>query len=146
MSTYNIDDITQTLNNDNLSYTDNHQPWTTVIRGKSTCTANIYDIQKELLDKEPTNREHIAKALQNRNILRQTKTIQISSDIKCLHSITNLPIMETFCSEPLTVKDNFQISFLPDFRKKRRTPIQPNYISFLNVPSEAEEESLTQFV
>ena len=48
MSTETIDDITQILNNDDLNFTntDNHQPWTTVIRGKSTCTANIYNIQK----------------------------------------------------------------------------------------------------
>ena len=52
--------------------------------------------------------------------------------------------METFCTEPLTIKENFQITFLPDIRKKHRTPIQPTYISFLNVPSEADEESLTQ--
>ena len=50
MSSNNISDIMQTFNNDNLNFTDNHQPWTAVIRGKSTCTANIYDIQKEVLD------------------------------------------------------------------------------------------------
>ena len=86
MSTNNINDITQTLNTNNLNFTDNHKPWpwTTVIRGKSSCTANIYDIQKELIDNnhEPINREHIATTLQNRNLLRQTKTIQISSNKK----------------------------------------------------------------
>ena len=53
MSTENIDDKTPTLDNDNLNYTNtnNHQPWTTIFTGKSTCTANIYDIQKELLIK-----------------------------------------------------------------------------------------------
>ena len=84
MSTNNINDNTQTLNNNDLNFTDNHKPWTTVIRGKSTCTANMYDIQKELIDnnKEPITREDIATALQNRNLLRQTKAIQISSNIK----------------------------------------------------------------
>ena len=149
MSTDNINNITQTHNNDNLNFTDNHQSWTTVIRGKSTCTANIYEIQKELLDnnEEPINREHIAKALQNRNPLRQTKTIQISSNIKYVSiQFQTSQLMETSCSEALTVKENFQIPFLPDFRRKHRKPIQLIYISFLNVLSEADKESLTQFV
>ena len=54
--------------------------------------------------------------------------------------------METFCTEPLTLKENFQVTFLPDFPKKRRIHIEPTYISFLNVPSEADKESLTHFV
>ena len=149
MSTDNISDITQTFNNNNLNFTDNHQPWTTVITGKSTCTANIYDIQKEVLgnNEQPINREHIAKAPQNRNLLRQRKAIQISSNIKYVSIQFQISqLMETFCSEPLIVKENFQIPFLPDFRKKHITPIQPTYISFLDVPSQADEESLTQFM
>ena len=63
-----------------------------------------------------------------------------------LSSFKPLSSWKYFCTEPLTLKENFQITFLPDFRKKRRIPIEPTYISFLNVPSEAEEESLTQFV
>ena len=146
MSTNNINDNTQTLNNDDLNFTDNHKPWTTVIRGKSTCTANMYDIQKELIDnnQEPITREDIATALQNRNLLRQAKTIQISSNVKYVSiQFQTSQLMGTFCTEPLTVKENFQITFLPDFRK---IPIEPADISFLNVPSEAHEESLTQFV
>ena len=149
MSSNNINDNTQTLNNDDLNFTDSHKPWTTVIRGKSTCTANMSDIQKELLDnnQQPITREDIATALQNRNLLRQTKTIQISSNIKYVSiQFQTSQLMETFCTEPLTVKENLQITFLPDFRKKLRIPIEPTYISFLNVPSEADEEALTQFV
>ena len=149
MSINNINDNTQTLNNVDLNFTNNHKPWTTVIRGKSTCTANMYDIQKELIDnnQEPITREDIATALQNRNLLRQTKTIQISANIKYVSiQFQTSQLMETFCTETLTVKENFQITFLPDLRKKRRIPIEPTHISFLNVPSEADEESLTQFV
>ena len=62
---------------------------TTVIRGRLTCTANIYHIQKELIDnnKSPITREDIAKALHQRNLLRQTKVIQISSNINKYISI-----------------------------------------------------------
>ena len=54
--------------------------------------------------------------------------------------------METFCSEPLKVSD-YSIQFLADFRKRnRRVYYQYAYISFLNVPSEAEEEAMTDLV
>ena len=109
----------------------------------------MYDIQKELIDnnQEPITRKDIATALQNRNLLRQTKAIQISSNIKYVSiQFQTSQLMETFCTEPLTLKENFQITLLPDFRKKHRIPIEPTYISFLHVPSEADEESLTQFV
>ena len=49
MSDITIDEPTE-LNNDNLSYESSYKPCTTVIRGRWTCTANIYNIQKELLD------------------------------------------------------------------------------------------------
>ena len=51
MSIDNIDEPTE-LNNDNLQYNSTYKPWTTVIRGRSTCTANVCHIQKELLDKK----------------------------------------------------------------------------------------------
>ena len=151
MCSDNIDDKTPTLDNDNLNYTntDNHQPWTTIIRGKCTCTANIYDIQKELLDnnKEPITRESIAKVLQNRNLLQQTKTMQTSSNNKyILIQFNTSQLMETFCSEPFTLNENFQVTFLLDFRKKQRQAVQFTFISFLNIPSEADEDALSQFV
>ena len=53
--------------------------------------------------------------------------------------------METFCTEPLQVKD-YSVQFLPDFRKRRRIYYGYTYISFLNVPLEAEEEAMTVYV
>ena len=53
--------------------------------------------------------------------------------------------METFCSEPLKIQD-FSVQFSPDFRKRTRRYYQYTYISFLNVPSEAEEKAMTDFV
>ena len=51
--------------------------------------------------------------------------------------------MDTFCTEQLTLLDTFQVTFTPGFQKTKRRQI---YISFLNVPSEAEESALTQCV
>ena len=52
--------------------------------------------------------------------------------------------MKTFCSEPLKIQD-FSVQFLPHFRKCTRRYYQYTYISF-NVPSEAEEKAMTDFV
>ena len=135
--------------NDDANYMQTYRPWTNVVRGRSTCTTNIFHIQKELIDnnKPPINRDDIAQALHKRNLLRQTKVIQILSNIKYLSiQFETSQIMETFCTEPLTINDTYSTTFLPDFRKRTRKQIEPTYISFLNVPSEAEEDALTEFV
>lgn len=91
-----------------------------MVRGRSTCTANIYDIQRELIDNNQLliNRDDIAEGLHKRNLLRQTKVIQISSDIKYISiQFDTSTVMQTFCSETLEIKDRFSILFQPDFRK-----------------------------
>lgn len=91
-----------------------------MVRGRSTCTANIYDIQRELIDNNQPliNRDNIAEALHKGNLLRQTKVIQISSDIKYISiQFDTSTVMQTFCSETLEIKDLFSILFQPDFRK-----------------------------
>ena len=125
-----------------------YKPWPVAVQGRSTCTSKIYHIQKELLDNNQLSitREHVAEALHNRNLLRQTKVIQVSSNIKYLSIQFNTSqLMETFCTEPLKIRD-FPVTFMPDFRKRPRRQLQYTYISFLNVPSEAEEEALTECV
>lgn len=52
--------------------------------------------------------------------------------------------METFCTNSLNVK-NYTITFKPDFNKRQKRYYETEIISFLNVPSEAEEEAMTQF-
>ena len=139
---------TPQLNNDELQYEDTYKPWTNTIRGRCTCTANLYDIQKQLIEENitPINSEDVANALHNRNLLRQTRVIQISSNIKYVSiTFTTSIIMETFCSEPLQIQD-FSVKFTPDFRKQNRIPREYHFISFLNVPSEADEEHMTDFV
>ena len=54
-------------------------------------------------------------------------------------------LMETFCTNPLTVK-NVSLTFKPDFSRRPTRYNEPETISFLNVPSEADEDSMTQFV
>ena len=136
------------IDNPSINFMPSYKPWTLVVRGRSTCTSNIYHTQKELLDNNqpPITREHVAEALHNRNLLRQTKVIQISSNIKYLSIQFNTSqLMETFYTEPLKICD-FSATFLPDFKKRPRRQIQYTYISFLNIPSDAEEETLTEYV
>ena len=51
--------------------------------------------------------------------------------------------METFCTEPLLVR-GFNITFCPkkDFPRKKKTLLN---ISFLNIPAETPDESLTEY-
>ena len=67
------------------------------------------------------NRKDIAEALLKRGVLRQVQTIQISNNIKFVSiEFDTTSTMETFCQEPLTLQDNFQAIFLPDFQRKPR--------------------------
>ena len=108
----------------------------------------MYDVQQTLKseNRERINRKDIAHALHSRNLLRQTKVIQISSNLKYISiQFHTSMLIETFCTNPLTVK-NFSLTFKPDVSKRPTRYNEPETISLLNVPSEADEDSMTQFV
>ena len=72
--------------------------------------------------------------------------MQISSNKKFVSIQFNTStMMETFCTEPLKIQD-YSVQFKPDFLKRSRVYIEYHYISFLNVPSEADEDAMTDFV
>ena len=91
-------------------------------------TTSIKGIQqtrlKESKDKQQLLKEEdIAEALAERNVLRLTHTIQISSNKQFLAiTFQNTQIMETFCTEPLLVR-RFNNTLRPkkDFPQKRKT-------------------------
>ena len=147
MSTEN-NNVDNNLNNDNLYDESSFHPWEQVIRDRSTCTPNLYDVQQTLKSENrgTINRKYIAHALHSRKLLCQTKVIQISSNLKYISiQFHTSMLMETFCTNPLTIK-NFSLTFRPDFSKQPTRYNEPETISFLNVPSEADEDSMTQFV
>ena len=80
-----------------------------------------------------------------RNLLRVTESIHISPHGRfCSIKFTTTQIMSIFCTEPLTISENNYIVFKPDYK-----PPQTRYfifISFLNVPLEAEENEMTRYV
>ena len=130
-------------------YLRNFKPWEQSFAGKKTCTTYIWDIQKELLHnkEKPIDRHQIANALSNKNILRQTKTIQISTNLKFASiEFDTTTTMETFCSEPLTITDTYQISFRPDFIKRYRPKKRYTITSFFHIPAEADIQLLNDFL
>lgn len=78
--------------------------------GKKACTANIYDIHYGLMQTEQQiiNRDDIPAALEKQNVLRQVRTLQISTNIKFGSIEFDTPTtIETFCLEPLEIQDDF---------------------------------------
>ena len=95
--------------------------------------------QKQLLD-----RNNLAKALSRPDILRAIITIQSFSNKNFVFiEFGTQQLMETFCQEPLRIRDFF-IHFLHE-QKKPRTQNILN-ISFLSIPPEMPEEILTEFL
>ena len=96
------------LDNSDLDYNNSYKPWTFVVSGRSTCTAKVFNIQEELINKKLQSLDYddVARALHNRNLLQQTKVIQISSNKKFICSQFETSIMiKTFCTEPLKIQD-----------------------------------------
>ena len=150
MSTDNINVSPESqLDSNNLDYENSYKPWATVVRGRCTCTANLFQIQKELIDnkQQAITRDDIAEALHKRKLLRQTKVIRLSSNIMyaSIQFDTSM-IMETFCKNSLLIREQFSVTFLLDFRKKQRQYYELEYITFQNIPTEADEEGMTDYV
>ena len=109
--------------NQNLQYFHNLKPQENTLTGNKTSTSNIYDLQFGPIqtNEKTMNREDIAEALVKRNILRQVKTIQTSSNIKFVSIESDTPTtVETFCLELLSLKDNFLATFIPFFQTKQK--------------------------
>ena len=140
------------ITNNDSEYTPylwNLKPWEHSFAGKKTCTGYIWDIKQELLHnkEKPIDRHQIASTLSNQNILRQTKTIQISTNLKFPSiGFDTTTTMKNFCLEPLTITDTYQISFRPDFIKRYWPKKWYTTISFFNIPAEADIQLLNDFL
>ena len=137
---HNIMDIDK-----DLGFYQGYEPWQTIIQGIKTATAYIRPFQQSLQVK--INRDNIAVALARKNLLRRTKTIQLSLNrIFASVEFHTKELIELFCTDPLQIGDHF-IRFRPDakFIKPKQTHQLLN-INFLNVPTEAPDKALTQFL
>ena len=138
---HNIMDI-----DEDLGFYHGYEPWKTIIQGIKTATAYIKPFQ-QLSCQVKINRDNIAKALAKNNILRQTRTIQLSSNRKFASvEFHTKELMELFCTESLQIGNHF-IRFRPDAKfVKPKQKHQLLNISFLNVPTEVPDEALTEFL
>lgn len=125
-----------------------YEPWKNITKTTRTVTTSIRGIQQALYKEktDPIKTKDIAEALEDRNLLRQTQFIQISSNKKFLAiTFETKQIMETFCTEPLLVK-GYNINFQPDKNFPRKKPQKLLNISFLNVPSKMPDQPLTELL
>ena len=80
--------------------------------------------------------------------MRQTKTIQISTNLKFLSlEFDSITTKSTFCQEPLNIVDVCSVTFRPGYIKhKQRQPRNYTIVSFFNVPAELDIQLLTDFL
>ena len=118
---------TEQDNGDELDYNDLWEPWKNIIVSLKTATANISHLQKIARRKNKyIKSDHIAEALENRNYLQHTITIQIASNGSFVSiEFAKQELMEQFCLEPLSIQ-GFNITFYPEGTIKRRPP-KPRY-------------------
>ena len=96
-----------------LGFYHGYEPWKTVIQGIKTATACIKPFN-QLSCQIKINRDNISEALAKKNIFRQTRTIQLSSNIKFASvEFHTKELMELFCTEPLQIGNHY-IRFRPD--------------------------------
>ena len=89
----------------------------------------------------PIDRKLITQVLQKRNLLHVAESIQISPNRRfCSIKFTATQIMSTFCIEPLTISENNNIVFKPDYRPTQTRAFV--FISFLNAPLKTEENEM----
>ena len=96
--------------------------------------ACIINVQQEK-HSTPLYRKDITQVLHRRNLLRIIEFIQISANGRfCSIKYSTKQIMETFCTEGLTLSGNIKNYFKPDFKPISRRTF--TFIFFLNVPLE----------
>ena len=109
------DGTNATIHDDNLIFDNPYEPWKSLIKTMRIVTTNIKGLQQTIrrARNRLLNHKDFAEALADRNVLRLTQKIQVSSNKNFL-SITfkNNEIMEAFCSEPLLVR-GWNINFRP---------------------------------
>ena len=138
---------TTTKYDDELDYNNLWEPWKNIIISVKTATANISHLQKIAKRKKITiTTQHLAEALEDRNLLKDIITIQIASNGNFASiEFGKQEQMEQFCCEPLSIQ-GFNVSFYPERRKKQLQPRRLMNVSFINIPPETPEEIVTEFL
>ena len=137
----------QVDNTDKLDYNNLWEQWKNIIISVKTATANITHLQRIAQRKnQQIKTEHITEALENINLLQHTITIQIASNGNFVSiEFGTQQLMEQFCCEPLSIR-GLNVTFYPEKRKKRTPPRRLMKVSFINVPPETPEETVTELL
>ena len=125
-----------------------YQPWKGSSKGWETCTADMCILLDEAKKKGVTiNNKFIAKALAREQRLHKIHTLQISSNNRFASAEFKIKKdMESFCMDRLYFDDfDTAIVFKPGY-KQRPEAKKHLHVSFLNVPAEADQDEITQFV
>ena len=138
---------TETKYDDELDYNNLWEPWKNIIISVETATANISHLQKIAKRKnKQINTHDFAEALEDRNLLQHTITIQIASNGNFVSiEFGKQETMEQFCCEPLSIQD-FNVTFYPERRKKQLKPRRLMSVSFINILPETPEEIVTELL
>ena len=92
---------------EDLGFYHGYEPWNSIVQSIKTATAYIKPFQ-QLSRQVKINRDNIAEALARKNILRQTRTIQLSSNRKFASvEFHTKELMKLFCTEPLQIGKHF---------------------------------------
>ena len=140
------DETNNTILDGSIIFDNPYEPWKNLIKTTRTVTTGIMGLQQTIRRERGRllNHKDFAEVLADRNVLRLTETIPVSSNKNFL-SITfkSNEIMEAFCTEPLLVR-GWNITFRPTKNFPRAKKLLN--ISFLNVPPETPDEHLTDFL
>ena len=138
---------TEQNNNDESDYNDIWEPWKNIIVSQKTATANITKLQKLARRKQQNiTYDNIAEALEAKNFLRYSITIQIASNGNFVSiEFFKKEQMEQFCCEPLTIQ-GFSTTFYPEGHIRRKPPKRLMNVSLINIPPETPEQLVTEFL
>ena len=138
---------TEQDNGDGFDFNDIWEPWKNIIVSQKTATANITKLQQLARRKQQQIKsEHIAEALEAKNFLRYTITIQIASNGNFVSiEFFKKEQMEQFCCEPLTIQ-GFNITFYPEGHKRKKPSKRLMNVSLINIPPETPESLVTEFL
>ena len=108
---YDTNETLHSNTNEDLGFDHPYEPWKNTTKQIKTVTASIRSIQQIYRN------DDFAEALLKRGVLRNTITIQISSNQNYVSIKFGMKqLMETFCAEPLEI-GTFTITFSPATKK-----------------------------
>ena len=123
----------------------NHQPWCNAARGERTCTLDTCAALHAQEENWPNwYKIHGADIAKKKSFTCARIDSNTPNGPFFPIRFTTTQNMPIFCTEPLTISENINISFTPDFKRPQTRAF--TFISFLNVPLEIEGNEMTRYL